>query len=483
MPSHRQKGKRIRIDEEEDRVPVERQHKVQKVESPVSPVSPGRVYKGTNSRGVIAVPTKICNTLRSLLYRDFLGTQWPFAYCKESNGFSLLHDERLEEDSVGRTRRFPSLCFATGHVYEPENTYDPSIPKIIGRMDKKTSQGKVFLTSMEVDGTSIVLVVKLDEITRGQRELWIGKRTEKHLKGQNGVHVVIADAYMDAVCSVLLSHMVESGKSPHFPLCYATNAVRAKFQRGARSGEGSLHQCIYMEHLPHSMYDVLREEKDVNRWWSAIFQVIAGLQAAQREYGLVHNDLHSVNVRVRKVSYDTILYYRTTDDMLLAVPTYGYVFVILDFGRCLLNPWGTNLFNIPFIYLGPTFLCNTGRHKGLSLVSSEFHHGGACKYLTPDNSNIDIVRLLMSLEDALYVVQPSEDRDLLKSFFRNLCVTDDGIDLLRAIRTCSRSKFNYYLDDLPRQRCHHSNPEQVITQFFSLYKCREIPETIVPFFL
>lgn len=93
-------------------------------------------------------------------------------------------------------------------------------------------------------------------------------------------------------------------------------------------------------------------------------------------YGFIHNDLHCENVRIRRVPQKTILYYQTSDGIKLRVPTFGYVFVIIDFGRGFIKPWN---------------------EKDNPLVSSVFAPHGECSAITPDSYSIDLIRLVTSL--------------------------------------------------------------------------------------
>jgi hypothetical protein len=78
------------------------------------------------------------------------------------------------------------------------------------------------------------------------------------------------------------------------------------------------------------------QETKEQRWTAWIFQVIAGLAAAQQTYDLVHNDLHTNNVMWCGTG-ETHLYYHVTGspggDRFYRVPTYGRIMKIIDFGR------------------------------------------------------------------------------------------------------------------------------------------------------
>lgn len=79
----------------------------------------------------------------------------------------------------------------------------------------------------------------------------------------------------------------------------------------------------------------MRETKE-QRWTAWIFQVIAGMTAAQQAYDLVHNDLHTNNVMWCGTG-ETHLHYHVTGapggDRFYRVPTYGRIMKIIDFGR------------------------------------------------------------------------------------------------------------------------------------------------------
>lgn len=84
----------------------------------------------------------------------------------------------------------------------------------------------------------------------------------------------------------------------------------------------------------------MRETKE-QRWTAWMFQVIAGLAAAQSAYDLVHNDLHTNNVMWCGTG-ETHLYYHVTGgaggDRYYRVPTYGRIMKIIDFGRATFRP-------------------------------------------------------------------------------------------------------------------------------------------------
>jgi hypothetical protein len=208
-----------------------------------------------------------------------------------------------------------------------------------------------------------------------------------------------------------------------------------------------------------SMYEVLKSEKDHRVWWSALFQISAALCVAQQRYGFIHNDLHSENVRVRTVSKKTILYYQTDTGVTLKVPTFGYVFIIIDFGRALLKPWGDSAHTV---------------------VSSVFDNPKECAGLICDNPSMDMVRLATSIDDATGILVPTE-RDKLRRFFKDIAKSDDGTDIFEQMYIVKDAMFKHLIEVLPRKSCHNAKPNTVIPKFYEMFQTEEIPENVKPF--
>ena len=81
--------------------------------------------------------------------------------------------------------------------------------------------------------------------------------------------------------------------------------------------------------------DKLLDEVDVDfeeKWTAWTFQVIAALCVAQATFGLTHNDLHTNNILYSETD-EKYLYYRTRDDCIWRIPTFGRILRIIDYGR------------------------------------------------------------------------------------------------------------------------------------------------------
>jgi hypothetical protein len=457
-----------------------RKHVEKKRKTPEKDETPLKQVVGTISRSAYKQPSEICSKIRPLLYASTV-VPWPFTY---SNGTFLLNHDTDAETVISN---LPDLHMTLGECVNsiPQEFAEKgySIPKIISRLAKETSQGRVFMSETRISDADVISVIKADRISKKTRALWISDNKEKHLVGTQGTHIVISSAYMDGLCSILFSNLVENKISPHFPLCYATGVANVKLKesqsnnhnhntksrKSIKKGHNNNdtvylkkpHQVIWMEYLPYSMCSILDSEQNPELWWSCFTQVFGALAVAQERFGFIHNDLHSENVRVRKVPKDTILYYKTKDGSVMAVPTYGYVFVIIDFGRAFVKPCGNDR---------------------VGMISSEFAEGGPCAVYVPDNPTIDIVRLIGSIDDKLPKLVP-EKREELRKFFDAACVTETGENILKALFDCNPKHLNYYLDILPRKICKKSNVFDILSVLGNKYVItpQQIPSNVTPF--
>lgn len=99
---------------------------------------------------------------------------------------------------------------------------------------------------------------------------------------------------------------------------------------------------LYLEKLSGTMDSLLESseftpantpEREV--MWSAwFFQVCAALSQLQSLLNLTHNDLHTNNILWKKTE-EQYLWYKDSNERVWRVPTFGYIFSIIDYGRAI----------------------------------------------------------------------------------------------------------------------------------------------------
>lgn len=90
-------------------------------------------------------------------------------------------------------------------------------------------------------------------------------------------------------------------------------------------------QLILLEKCSHTLDHLLIQGLPDDEICSALFQVIMILLTYQRMFRFTHNDLHTNNIMYVKT--DAPLLYYTYQGRRYALPTYGRIFKIIDYGR------------------------------------------------------------------------------------------------------------------------------------------------------
>jgi hypothetical protein len=174
------------------------------------------------------------------------------------------------------------------------------------------------------------------------------ERIEKSLlRTTNYLHASYVDnnnpTYVDALGYYLGSLLVEYRVTPFFPLFYQSFLVKSSGRPGQ---EAAPELCTIIQRLDDHAFDPsnstffyddkVRKPTHLNRnkLMAVLGQIVFGLNAAQEIFDLVNNDFHFGNLMYERVDQCTILYYRLHGtEKCWAIPTFGYVYKMIDFGR------------------------------------------------------------------------------------------------------------------------------------------------------
>jgi len=107
-------------------------------------------------------------------------------------------------------------------------------------------------------------------------------------------------------------------------------------------------QNFFIEKLEGTLEDLLDKIENINidLILSCIFQISFALTYLQKHYNFTHNDLHVNNVMYKQTE-KTFLYYKF-NNIYFKVPTHGYIFKIIDFGRSIFDFHNKTFFNDNF---------------------------------------------------------------------------------------------------------------------------------------
>lgn len=130
------------------------------------------------------------------------------------------------------------------------------------------------------------------------------------------------------------------------------------------------------------------------KWAAWLFQVVAACAQLQGLLTLTHNDLHTNNVLWSRTSLEYLVY-KDSVGRAYKVPTYGYVFTIIDYGRAI------------FINNGHTVISSdyNDNHDACGMYNFGPIQDDEFPIVRP-NKSFDLVRLACSLLRGLYPHNP-----------------------------------------------------------------------------
>jgi len=206
-------------------------------------------------------------------------------------------------------------------------------------------------------------------------------------------------------------------------------------------------QMICLEKCSGTFDELFTKGKiDENNGASALFQIVMTLIIYQKAFHFTHNDLHTNNIMYVETS-EPYLYYKY-EGVYYRVPTYGYVYKIIDFGRSIYK-W-----------------------NGKKLCSDSFALGGdaATQYncepffdenkprLEP-NYSFDLCRLGVSIYD--FVIDEDESPEEMDDFQKIIyewCLDDNGKNILYKKNGMERYP-NFKLYKMIARTVHDHSPQ------------------------
>jgi hypothetical protein len=138
----------------------------------------------------------------------------------------------------------------------------------------------------------------------------------------------------------------------------------------------------------------IQTKEQTEKWLAWIFQVCVACSQYQNGLHCTHNDLHTNNILWKRTDQE-YLYYKSTKGTVYKVPTYGYIFSIIDYGRAIFTIKG-------FTYISSDY--NDGHD-----ASGMYNFGCILDETQPKvypNRSFDLCRLSCCLVRALFPVNP-----------------------------------------------------------------------------
>jgi len=185
-------------------------------------------------------------------------------------------------------------------------------------------------------------------------------------------------------------------------------------------------QITIMEQCTGTLFELMTKETETEKQLAWLTQVMFALAYAQRNFGFVHNDLHSNNIMYVPTEKE-YLYYNLAGT-LYKVPTYGYLIKIIDFERGLSSIRITGMKDSKF-FMSDHFSVNDeagGQYNYQPFYNPKF------KEVKP-NPSFDLVRLATSLFWDFFPEGPSSEeysRNPVFMLFKKWLTLEDGTSIL-----------------------------------------------------
>lgn len=217
-------------------------------------------------------------------------------------------------------------------------------------------------------------------------------------------------------------------------------------------------ELFFIEKLDGTLEDLLDDKIDFNLIISCIFQISFSLMYLQKHYQFTHNDLHVNNIMFKKT--DREFFYYKFNNIYFKVPTYGYVFKIIDFGRSIFTFHNKLFFNDSFKKYGeadgqfkhPFYdIYNRSNHNKLNI-----------------NFNFDLCRLAITILDVCnYDKNDPQFNNHFYNFIYNLTLDNECNSLMDL-----DDDFSMYIS-ITNKACNSLPSDIIQNKIFNNYRIKK----------
>ena len=180
------------------------------------------------------------------------------------------------------------------------------------------AQGKVF-KYCETDNFCVAV-----------KKIYIDNKTSKFINDINSKKALKNTVFIELFVNKLINKILLNNISPHFVFFYNNNFEE---RSGVCDDDYPYSSYFYNEYINNnqSFGDWIYKKKSLKLLYNAFFQITTAIYTAQTQFGLMHLDLHSENILVKKIPKGGHFKY-IINDIEYNIPNLGYLFIINDFG-------------------------------------------------------------------------------------------------------------------------------------------------------
>jgi len=214
-------------------------------------------------------------------------------------------------------------------------------------------------------------------------------------------------------------------------------------------------QLLFIEKLEGTLEDLLDENINEETLYSCIFQISFALTYLQKHYHFTHNDLHINNVMFQRTE-SKYLYYKY-NNLYYRVPTHGYIFKIIDFGRAIFTYHNKVYMNDVFSNYGEA----GGQYTYPDQVQFKIEKDRI--YINP-NYHFDLCRLTMTIIEEL---DSDKYSDKFIKFMNHMCINNCGLSF------CDMPDDFYLYKSIAKDACNCLPREIIKDDVFKSYRIKK----------
>tara|TARA_E500000178_G_C16985947_1_gene738210 strand:+ start:205 stop:1761 length:1557 start_codon:yes stop_codon:yes gene_type:complete len=214
-------------------------------------------------------------------------------------------------------------------------------------------------------------------------------------------------------------------------------------------------QLLFIEKLEGTLEDLIDDNISEEILLSCLFQISFALIYLQKHFLFTHNDLHINNIMFQRTE-NKYLYYKY-NNIYYKVPTHGYIFKIIDFGRAI------------FKYHNKVFMNDVFSNYGEA--GGQYSYPNQVRFTKNKDSNIikpnyhfDLCRLSMTIVQELKIDNYSEK---ILEFMNQMCTDKNDNNF------CDMEDNFYLYKSIAKDACNCLPREIIMNDIFKSYRVKK----------
>lgn len=205
--------------------------------------------------------------------------------------------------------------------------------KVLKNEKKKGEFKKVAKLGQGEQGSVYKMEIKIGQKKRhlAMKKFIIDKKTAKYIDNIFKKEALKKESYIEYAAMQLVNELIFQKICPNYVMNYGWDH---KERSGVCVEEYPYNMYLYNEYIDNAelFSDWMDKRHKSEEWFNVYFQILVSIYAIREKFNLVHSDLHSFNIFVKKVKKGGYWKY-VLNGKDYYVPNLGFVILMNDFGH------------------------------------------------------------------------------------------------------------------------------------------------------